>query len=105
MSQVIVSATLKDLVVPATTVAGQFEVAIEDSSGTKTAQKVNAPTATFDNVVPGDYTASVQLLDSTGAPLGDKATAAFNVPAPATSTVQVPDIVTVSVDPSVGGPV
>lgn len=97
MAQVIVAATVKDFKVPATTLPGKYEVAITDSNGVVNKVEVDAPTNTFSDVVPGDYTASVQLLDSSGGPLGDKATQTFTVSPPAETTVSVPDVVTVTV--------
>ncbi len=97
MAQVIVTATTQDFAAPAGTVAGQYEVAITDSTGVTTKQDVATPTATFASVAPGDYTASVVLLDSNGGQLGSKQTATFNVPTPATVTVQAANVVTVTV--------
>lgn len=55
---------------------------IVSSAGAQVArQDVAVPTADFD-LPPGDYTATAQRFDSTGAAFGGVATAAFTVDAP-----------------------
>lgn len=94
---VLVTASVVDLQVPADTIVGKYQVSITDSAGVVQSQEVDAPEATFVDVVPGDYTASVVLLDSTGGQLGEKKSATFTVDQPATIGVSAADIVTVTV--------
>lgn len=47
-------------------------------------------TADFENIADGSYTASVQSLDSTGAPMNDKVTCSFSVSTPASDTPPAP---------------
>ncbi len=84
---------------PADTVAGNYLVTILNTLGTVVnSQETALTTATF-TVAAGVYTASVQLLDENGTPLGEAAhSAQFTVAAgPVTITIQVP--LTVSVTP------
>ena len=97
MANVVVTATTKDVQEPAGTVQGKFLVTITGADNVDHSQAVDAPSATFADVVPGDYTASVQAQDSNGGLIGDKATAKFNVPVPASVTVQGADVVNVTV--------
>jgi len=97
MTDVVVTASTKDVQEPAGTVQGKFLVTITGADAVDHSQSSDTPTATFTAVAPGDYTASVQALDSNGGLIGDKATATFNVPKPADVTVQGADTVTVTV--------
>ncbi len=97
MASVVVVATLKDVQAPAGTAQGKYLVTVTGSDNVDHSQSVDAPTATFADVAPGDYTASVQAQDSNGGVIGAKATAQFNVPKPADVTVQGADVVTVTV--------
>ncbi len=97
MSDVVVSATTKDVQEPAGTVQGKFVVTITGSDNVAHSQSVDGPQATFAAVAPGDYVATVQATDTNGGAIGDAQTAKFNVPTPADVTVQGADVVTVTV--------
>jgi hypothetical protein len=92
MSTVIVTATVKDLVVKADVVVQGYKVSVTGQPD----QIVAVPTATFPDVVPGDYVATVVLVDSAGANIGDPQSASFTIAVP-TQTVSVVDVVTVAV--------
>lgn len=54
--------------------------------------------ATFTDVAPGTYTATAQAIDSNGAPLGAAAVSAeFTITADPDVNVDIPSIVTVSI--------
>ncbi len=97
MAQVVVVASTKDVQEPAGTVQGNFVVSIVGADAVVHSQAVATPTATFAAVAPGDYTATVQAQDSNGGAIGSASTATFNVPVPASVTVQGADVVTVTV--------
>ncbi len=97
MTDVVVTATTKDVTEPAGTVQGKYVVTITGSDNVAHSQSVDAPTATFADVAPGDYVASVQATDSIGGAIGDAQSATFSVPKPADVTVQGADVVTVTV--------
>ena len=69
------------------------------------AAQISADTSvTFDNVADGSYTASVQSLDSNGAPMDDSVTCAVSVqtpvapaPVPTPTTYDAPASLTVSI--------
>jgi len=92
MSTVIVSASVKDLVVKADVVVQGYKVSVTGQPE----QVVPTPTATFNDVAPGDYVATVVLVDAAGAAIGDPQSASFTIAAP-TQTVSVVDVVTVAV--------
>jgi len=94
MSTVIVTASVKDLVVDASTKVGGYKVSITGQPD----QTVPALPATFADVGPGTYTAVVQLVDASGVSIGGSSSASFTIAAP-TITVSVPDIVSVPVSP------
>lgn len=97
MATVNVVATTKDVLVGADVIAAGFRVSITGADGVEHAQATSVAQAQFDDVAPGDYTASVAAVDSNGGQIGEKISAAFNVPTPAQVTVQGADTVTVSV--------
>ncbi|MDR5813334.1 hypothetical protein QCE62_06975 [Caballeronia sp. LZ033] len=93
----VVSASL-----PAGVTAGLLRLAIVDSIGTVVQQQdVSGTSADFDGLSAGDYTATAQRLDSTGAPLGDAVASPFTVPSDgsggATGTYDAPQSITVTV--------
>lgn len=84
---------------PAGTVVDHLVVSITGVTNPTVAQKVAAaaPSVTFDNVQPDNYTYSVQAVDATGASLGTAVTGSFNVAAPATISLSLPSAVAVTV--------
>jgi len=92
MSTVIVSATVKPLEVPLSVKVQGYKIEVTGL----VAQIVAVPTASFNDVGPGDYTASVSLIDADGLVIGDPQSAKFTV-LPAVQSVSVPDVVTVVV--------
>ena len=98
MTTVLVTAQTFAQDFPAGTQAGEWRVAIKDTTGVDVeAQMVSSPAATFTNLLPGTYTAEVSRLDSSNAVLGVAMTsAAFTIAAPMVS-VDVPQVVTVVV--------
>lgn len=92
MATVVVSSTVKALEVPASVVVQGYKISVTGQPD----QVVAVPTANFADVVPGDYTATVVLVDADGQSIGEAQSATFTVPVP-TQTVQVPDVVSVSV--------
>jgi hypothetical protein len=93
---VLVLATARQTLPAGTKFAGQYVFSVGDSVPT---QAVNAKTATFAQLAPGDYTATAQSLDDTGAAFGPVMSAQFTVPvdgadqwdAPASLTVTIGD--------------
>jgi hypothetical protein len=81
------------------TVIDHLAVSITGSVTPVVSQSVSplAPTATFANVVPDTYTASVQAMDASGNALGAPATTTFVVSAPATISLNLPSAVAVTV--------
>jgi hypothetical protein len=92
MATIVVTFTTKDVTEPAGTVQGKYVVSLTGQPD----QSVDASPATFSDVAPGDYVASVQATDSNGGAIGGKATASFTVSAPDV-TVQGADVVSVSI--------
>jgi len=92
MSKVIVNASVKDLVVDAKVVVQGYKVSVTGQPD----QVVAALPATFEGVVPGDYVATVVLIDTAGAAIGDTQSASFTI-VPTTQVVSVPDVVSVVV--------
>ena len=92
MSTVVVSFSVKDQVVPISVVVDGFKVSVTGQPD----QKVTASPAQFDNVSPGDYVATVVLVDTAGADIGSAQSASFTVAA-TDQTVSVPDVVSVVV--------
>jgi hypothetical protein len=87
---------------PAGITAGLINVTLTAASGTVLGTQVvadtNGITATFTAVPDGTYTASAQLVDSTGAALGAAVTAPVTVTTVAT-TFEAPSGITVTVAP------
>lgn len=77
---------------PAGTVGGNFKYSIEGDAVFE--QQSTETSVAFDNVPPGNYIASAQLLDSVGGTLGDRISAPFTVAAPSVD-LQVPSTITV----------
>ena len=92
MTTVVVSSSVKALEVPVSVKVQGYKIEV---TGQPT-QVVANPTATFLDVVPGDYTATVTLVDQDGVAIGDPQSATFNVPVTVQS-VSVPDVVSVTV--------
>jgi len=92
MSTVVVSSTLKDLVIDAKVVVQGYKVSVTGQPD----QIVTALPATFTGVVPGDYVATVVLVDTAGANIGDPQSASFTI-VPTTQVVSVPDVVSIVV--------
>jgi len=94
MSTVIVSATVKDLIVDATVKVGGYKVSV-----TGLPDQLNAePSGTFLDVGPGTFTATIQRVDVDGNSIGGSSSAVFTIAAP-TQTIQTPDVVSVTVTP------
>lgn len=81
--------------VPVGSVAGKWEIGYQDSAAVIVKQDVDAPTATFTNVAPGDYIALAKRLDTNGAPFGPNVALVFNVPEVAVTSADVPATITV----------
>lgn len=82
---------------PAGTVEGNLSFSIIDSVGTTVEIKTGLDSGmTFNNVAPGDYTATCQRLDSTGTARGPQVTASFTVPA-GTVDLTVPQTLSVTI--------
>jgi hypothetical protein len=92
MSTVAVSASVKDAVVDAKVVVQGYKVSVTGQPD----QIVTSFPATFNDVAPGDYVASVVLVDASGSNIGDAQSASFTIAAP-TQVVSVTDVVTVLV--------
>ena len=80
---------------PAGSAVASIVVSITDTSASppvSVSQTVAPGTAsiTFPNVAVGDYTASAQAVDASGAALGSPATTTFTVSAPATISLSLP---------------
>ena|SRR6266704_1113269 len=84
---------------PVGTSVSAVKVTITDTSGNATSQSVAPGTnsVSFENVAAGDYLMSVQALDQNGVGLGTAVTGSFNVPAPSTITLSLPQSATASV--------
>ncbi len=96
-----ISWTTKAQAFPAGTISGQFKVEITGgATGTVIApQTVSASPAVFPAIpalvaADPDYTATVTMLNSVGAPLGTPKTSTFRVSDPV--MISVPDIVAVA---------
>lgn len=86
MSKVVISVVTAQADLPSGVSAGAKRFSIADTAGNVVqTQDVDGVEATFTGVSDGDFTASVQDLDSNGGNLGNAVTAAFNV-----STVVTP---------------
>jgi len=96
MSKVIVSITLVAVALAVGQVAGAMRFTLTPAVGDPVVQDSEASTVEFDNVAPGDYTASAARLDSTGAVIGSPVSAPFTVPVPAPTTVDAPATITVT---------
>jgi hypothetical protein len=92
MSTVVVSASMKELVVDVAVKVQGYKVSVTG----QTDQIVASLPATFNDVGPGDYTATVVLVNTDGANIGDPQSASFSI-APTTQVVSVPDVVSVVV--------
>jgi len=92
MSTVIVSSTLKDLVIDAKVVVQGYKVSVTGQPD----QIFTALPVTFTGFVPGDYVATVVLVDNAGSNIGDPQSASFTI-VPTTQVVSVPDVVSVVV--------
>lgn len=98
MSTVVVTATTKPFSVPAASVVeGTFYKVTIDAGTNPITQVVTVPTATFENVVAGNYTAKVQLVDIAGVSIGPEASATFVVVDETTVVVNIPDVVSATV--------
>ena len=96
MSTVIVTIATSVNQYPAGTVGGGIVITIP---GIAPQTITSAPyAATFDNVGPGTYSATAQLIDATGNPLGAIVTSAsFDVVAPATVGIDTPMSITIAI--------
>lgn len=114
---VILNITTTPTALPTGVIAGLLALSITDTSGKPVTdhngqvlapQQVSGNTATFANVSPGDYIASVARLDTNGTPIGTAVTQAFTVPAgtadapaagvtPSVATYDAPQSVTVTI--------
>lgn len=92
MATVVVSSTVKDLVVDVAVKVQGYKVSVTGQPD----QVVSAPEATFLDVAPGDYVATVVLVDTAGADIGEAQSANFTVAA-TSQTVAVPAVVSVVV--------
>jgi len=95
MANVVVTITTVAQVFPVGTLGGLFRYTITDSAGVVVTQDSAELFSTFADVVPGDYIASAQRLDTAGAFLGSAISTKFTVPAP-TVPVDVPATITVA---------
>lgn len=93
---VTINITTTAAALPSGVIAGLLALSITDSAGHPindasgqplVSQQVSGNTATFANVLAGDYIASAVRLDTNGTPIGSAVTQAFSVPA-ATASVQ-----------------
>lgn len=98
MSQVVLTSTVKSQSFPAGTVGGMWRFTITPVGGTGTVQDTPDPIASFSDVPPGDYTATVQRMDTDGNSLGDPSAVAFTVTS-STVSVEVSDNLTAEVTP------
>ena len=81
---------------PAGTVPAGIQITI---SGLPGKMATTAPySAVFAGVPDGDYTATAQAVDATGAALGSPQSVPFSVVTPATVSVDVPQSVTVTMN-------
>lgn len=79
---------------------GNTRFQILDSAGTVAAtQDVAALQATFTGIADGDFTATAQLLDTAGNPLGTVLSKAFTDGAPVVTTFQPLNDISVTVTP------
>lgn len=98
MATVIVNWTTKAKTFAGTVVGGAILVQIlaaDGVTGVSPTQNVSGNSASFAGINPGNYVAKVDRYDSAGNTILGSATVAFSVAAPS-STVEVPDVVTVS---------
>ncbi len=95
MATVIVSWSTKKQDFPAGTVAAGFRVTL-DSPGASPVDVPSAAPVSFADVPAGDWIATVTAIDTSGATLGDPATASFNIPE-VPASLDVPDVVSVTV--------
>jgi hypothetical protein len=103
MSTVTLTLTTLTTPLPAGVTAGLINVSLTDNAtgtvfGTQAVADTNGITATFTAVPDGVYTASAQLVDSTGAALGAAVTVPVTV-ATAPTTFEAPTGMTVTVTP------
>lgn len=93
MATVIVDWTTQDEVIPNAETFNQYDVQILNQSDGSVVQDATVPLGnrawSFMNVAPGDYLASVSIMDSQGAVGAPPVQAAFTVPAEPTAPVPV----------------
>ena len=98
MATVVVSWTTKQQSFPAGTVGGISQVSLLAANGVDAItapQNASGASATFTGIAAGNYVARIRKYDGAGNTVLGEATVAFSV-APATTNVDVPDVVTVS---------
>ena len=92
MATVNVSWATQDEVVPNAATFNQYDVQIQDMAGgvlQDATEPLGATSHSFLGVVPGDYVASISLMDNAGAVAAPPITAAFTVPVEPTAPVPV----------------
>lgn len=98
MATVIVDWTTQDEVIPNAATFNQYDVQILNQSDNSVVADATVPLGTlewtFMNIAPGDYLASVSIMDSQGAVGAPPVQAAFTVPAEPTAPVPVSVAVT-----------
>jgi len=84
---------------PAGSAVDQLVLSISGPEASTQSLPANASTATVTINTAGDYSATVQAVDATGAHLGVAASATFSIAAPATVTLSLPSALSASVAP------
>lgn len=98
MATVRIVATVVPFSAPTGTVAGQYSITLTNQADNTVQTVASAtPDATFPNVTPGNYQASVALLDNQGSAIGPVPAVAFTVPVVGPVTVSVPSVISVTI--------
>lgn len=95
---VTLSITTKAQDFPATTTFSGFKFTLRSAGGAAAQQIVQTLVAQFTSVPPGVYEASVEALDGNNNTIGAPVTVSVTVPADPVATIQVPDVINVTIE-------